>query len=110
MKRFIFFAFLLLQCNVLWAQRNEINAGIIKGFVKDALTNQALTGVSISIQGIAGGTSTDSAGVYVFKNLKPGFYNITFSFVGYQKKIQYDISVTNAKPTFLDLSLDIEAS
>lgn len=110
MKRILLFTFLLLQLNSVWAQRNEINTGTIKGTVKDALTNETLPGVSITIQGIAGGTSTDTAGVYTFKNLKPGFYNVTFSFVGYQKKIQYDLQVSNAKPTLLDISLEIEAS
>ncbi len=110
MKRnFILLLFMFTSLSV-WAQRNELNSGVLKGVVRDALTNETLPGVSVSIQGLTGGISTDTAGFYQFKNIKPGFYNVQFSFVGYQKLIQYDIQISNAKPTLLDVNLQAEAA
>ena len=93
-----------------WAQRNELNAGIITGTVRDVLTNETLPGVSVNIIGTTLATKTDTAGVYRFKNIKPGLYNIQFSYVGYKKKTQFDVQVGNARPAVLDVSLEMEAS
>ncbi len=93
-----------------WAQRNELNAGIITGTVRDVLTNETLPGVSVNIIGTTLATKTDTAGVYRFKNIKPGLYNIQFSYVGYKKKTQFDVQVGNARPAVVDVSLEMEAS
>lgn len=76
----------------------------IYGHVKDADTNILLKGVNITILDTPFGTSTDSLGNYALF-VKPGKYNIIFSYVGYKtqlknfkinglrKKIQLNVSL-----------------
>ena len=105
--RFLFIVCLCLAQSAL-AQRTTQNLATLSGSVKDALTNEPLVGVTVSIQGMNGGVKTDSAGLYVFKNLKPAVYNLQFSLVGYQKKMQFDVQLSNAKPTVLDVFLEAQ--
>lgn len=104
----LLFALLMCFAQTALAQRTSENLAKLSGSVKDALSNEPLAGVSVSIEGLSGGTKTDSAGVYVFKNLKPGVYNVYFSLVGYQKKSQFDVQVSNAKPSVLDVLLEVQ--
>ncbi len=107
----IFILILLLFTSFsAWAQRNELNAGVITGTVRDVLTNETLPGVSVNIVGTTLAAKTDTAGVYRFKNIKPGLYNIQFSYVGYKKKTQFDVQVGNARPAVVDVSLEMEAA
>ena len=108
MKRALFFSLLLSVCMPLFAQRTTQNLATLSGSVKDALTNEPLSGVTVSIQGLNVGIKTDSTGLYVFKNLKPAVYNLQFSLVGYQKKMQFDVQLSNAKPTVLDVFLEVQ--
>ena len=60
----------------------------LSGFVSD-LTGQAVSGASVTVQHEATGyhsaTQTNSKGLFVIPNLKPGGpYTITISFVGFQ--------------------------
>jgi hypothetical protein len=105
--RFLFIVCLCLAQSAL-AQRTTQNLATLSGSVKDALTNEPLVGVTVGIQGMNGGVKTDSAGLYVFKNLKPAVYNLQFSLVGYQKKMQFDVQLSNAKPTVLDVFLEAQ--
>ena len=97
------FLFIVCICLVqsALAQRTTQNLATLSGSVKDALTNEPLVGVTVSIQGVSGGVKTDSAGIYQFKNLRPAVYNLQFSLVGYQKKMQFDVQLSNARPTVL---------
>lgn len=110
MKKIVFSLFLLLLSVPLWAQRTELTQGTITGTVRDVLTNETLPGVSVNIIGTTLATKTDTAGVYRFKNIKPGLYNIQFSYVGYKKKTQFDVQVGNARPAVLDMNLEMEAA
>ena len=108
MKHRFFFIVCLCLAQSALAQRTTQNLATLSGSVKDALTNEPLVGVTVSIQGMNGGVKTDSAGLYVFKNLKPAVYNLQFSLVGYQKKMQFDVQLSNAKPTVLDVFLEAQ--
>jgi len=110
MKKTIFTLALIFSFMVSWAQRTALNAGTITGTVRDVLTNEILPGVSVNIMGTTLATKTDTAGVYRFNNIKPGLYNIQFTYVGYQKKIQFDVQVGNARPAVIDVSLEMEAA
>lgn len=93
-----------------FAQADQFINGVIRGKVSDAFSNQALTGVTVNVQGVPGLAITDSAGNYTVKNLKPGVYNVRFSFVGYKVRLFFDIQVNNALPTVLDASLESDAA
>ena len=110
MRPIFILIFLLFASFSAWAQRNELNAGVITGTVRDVLTNETLPGVSVNIVGTTLAAKTDTAGVYRFRNIKPGLYNIQFSYVGYKKKTQFDVQVGNARPAVIDVSLEMEAA
>jgi iron complex outermembrane receptor protein len=81
MKRI--FLTLLLQCAVFWGFAQFT----LKGTVKNE-TGERLTGANLAISNSFSGTTTDVNGAYLFKNLKAGNYQLTVSFIGYEKQAQ----------------------
>ncbi|MFY9154158.1 MAG: TonB-dependent receptor [Prolixibacteraceae bacterium] len=86
---------LLLQCAVFLA----IAQFTLKGTVKND-TGERLVGANLMISNSFNGTSTDANGVFQFKNLKAGNYELTISYIGYEKQTQ-ELKITS------DLNLDI---
>ena len=72
---------LLLQCAVFLA----IAQFTLKGTVKDDI-GEPMTGANLMISNSFSATSTDVNGAYSFKNLKAGTYQLTISFIGYEKQ------------------------
>ena len=110
MKKFVLLFLISIFAITAKAQISELATGVISGKVTDALTNQQLARVSVSLPDLNRGTTTDSTGSYIFSDLKPGVYNIRFSYVGYKPKSVYDIQVSNARTSFTDVSLESEAA
>ena len=69
-------------------------SGIIKGTVVDAINNESIPFANIFIENTNSGVSSDLDGNYIIKNLKPGLYNLTCSFVGYKSKSFSEIIVS----------------
>ena len=65
----------------LMAQR-----GMVKGRVVNVRNNEPLIGAIVRLENSSAATVTDSVGNYVIKQVKPGFYHITVSLLGYEKK------------------------
>ena len=80
--------------------------GIIKGRVSVAGNNSAIEFATVAIEGTTNGTQTDDKGEYEIKELKPGFYNIKVSSVGYKAKSVFEIEVTNSKPAVVNIELE----
>ncbi len=97
--------FLTLLINFAQAQN-----AIIKGRITDTYNNNALSGVTISIQGISAPVKSDSLGNYTFQGLSPGVYNLRFNYLGYKQRSVFDIEVSNFKPAILDVALETEVS
>jgi len=74
---------LLVVCVV-----NAFGQNSIQGVVTDAETGESIIGCNILIQGTSFGTITDMKGEYTLKNIPNGTYNVIFSFISYEKKIQ----------------------
>ncbi len=55
----------------------------IKGYVTDAANEEPLSFVNVLIEGTTNGTSANLDGIFNLK-VKPGNYNLIFSFIGYQ--------------------------
>lgn len=72
---------LLLQCIVFWGFAQFA----LKGTVKSE-TGERLVGANLTVSNGFNGTTTDVNGAYQFKNLKAGVYQLTISFVGYEKQ------------------------
>lgn len=80
-------------------------SGVIKGAVTDATNNETIPFANVFIEQIKSGVATDFDGNYKIENLKPGVYNITYSFVGYNTKSVAEVIVNPNKPTVLDIQL-----
>jgi hypothetical protein len=99
-KRILFFTLQLFTIAII-AQN-----GIIKGRVYNAINNEPIPFASVGIASTSAATTTDIEGKYELKNLSPGLYNITASFVGFSKKTIFEIQVNNFTPTVLNIGLD----
>lgn len=84
-------------------------SGIIKGTVKDKLTNEAIIGANVVLVGTDSGTSTDIDGNYILEKIKPGIYNIQVSYLGYETVSQYEIEIQGIRPTMLNFELSENA-
>ena len=101
MKRLLL---LTIVCTIL--TNSFAQNGVIKGKVYNAINNEAIPFASIGITTLSVATTTDVNGNYELKNLTPGLYNISASFVGFRKKSVFEIQVNNFTPTVLNIALD----
>ncbi len=58
--------------------------GNIEGYVKDAVTGEALPSAIVFIVGTSFGSSADMNGKFVIRNVPPGSYTIRSSYIGYE--------------------------
>jgi TonB-dependent receptor len=79
-------------------------AGNIIGKVYDVQTGESLPSATIKIEGTSRGMITDIRGEYLISGIKEGSYEITFSYVGYEKQT---IEVVVGKET---VTLDVPMS
>ncbi|MGB0929698.1 MAG: carboxypeptidase regulatory-like domain-containing protein [Chitinophagales bacterium] len=95
----------------LFALKPSIHAqtGEIQGAVTDAETGETMpfVNVSINVNGNLIGTSTDFDGIYSLNSLRPGLYDVTFSYVAFQTKKIEQVQVNADKTTFLDVQLSV---
>lgn len=56
----------------------------LRGYVRDAETDERLPGAHVYIQALEAGTTTNRDGYFVISNLPPDSYTIRVSYVGYQ--------------------------
>jgi iron complex outermembrane recepter protein len=87
MRRFIcLFVFVGLH-SISQAVVFQVNESVIKGKVTDE-NGKSLPGTGITITSTFLGVHTDNDGNYSITGLKDGVYNLTFSFVGYEKQVK----------------------
>lgn len=105
LKNSLFIVLIIALSNNLLAQN-----GVIKGFVTNQINNEPIPFVSVYIDSVQNGTTTDKNGFYKFENLKPGIYTLYASFLGFKKATIFDVKVSHTKPTTIDISLIEEAA
>ncbi len=93
----------------LFSSAMTAQTGVLKGTVKDKLTNVAVIGANIVLVGKDQGTSTDIDGNYLFEGLVPGIYDIQVSYIGYETVSQYEIEVQGTRPTIFNFELTEDA-
>lgn len=69
----------------------------VSGSVTDQNTNETLVGVKVELEGTGLVTYTDFDGNYSFENVKPGLYDLTASYVSYEKKCVGQIKLNEEK-------------
>lgn len=97
-SRILTLLLLLFSAGMAFAQQN----GGLHGSVKDAGNREALYGVTIYVESLKTGTSTDINGRYNL-SLPEGSYDVTFSFIGYITETRH-INIHNSIKT-LDVNL-----
>lgn len=58
----------------------------VSGNVSDAVTGESLVGVKVEIEGTSKKVYTDFDGNFSFDEVAPGKYNITASYISYEKQ------------------------
>ncbi len=84
--------------------------GTIKGRVYNSINNEPIPFANVIIDSTQTGALSDIDGNYEIKNLTPGIYNVVCATIGYKKAMFYEIQVTSAKSTTLNIPLDETSS
>ncbi len=79
--------------------------GKIAGTIIDAQTGEPLISANVYIQSLSTGSTTDEDGYYFLINLPPGTYDVTVSYVGYQKVTKTNVQVQVDRTTDLNFEL-----
>lgn len=99
----------LLAISIFICFTTNAQTGNITGRVFDAVTNESVPFATVTIQNTTTAVNTDTGGVYILKDLKPGLYNLEVKYIGYQTKVQYEVEVTNVKQVQIDFALETES-
>ena len=88
----------MISSNVLTLNGQNRNSGTISGTIIDNQTKKPVEYATIVIQKkiddtVIDGTVTDSKGKFIFENIAPGEYYISYSFIGYAKKSSPPFSI-----------------
>ena len=102
MKGFYFALFIsLATISFVSAQK-----GTIRGTILDKLTKETIIGANIMIDGSDLGAVTDINGQFEMKEINPGFYALTISYVSYKTIKITDLEVISDKTTLINLDLE----
>jgi hypothetical protein len=101
MKHKILFTCLLL-CSWLTVFSQT---GIIKGSLVDATNNEPILFANILVLDTDIGTTTDENGNFKIE-VKPGVYNIRFSYVGYKNQTLFEVAAKSSRPTTLEVKME----
>ena len=92
------------------ARKRTTDLYLIKGFISDIETHEGLPGALISFSGelLKADVSADLDVYYTTKNLKPGYYNLKVSYIGY-KSIEVDSIKIVISESILNFQLSVES-
>lgn len=79
--------------------------GVLKGSVFNSMNNQVISNANIVLANTTFGAISDKNGNYIIEKIKPGTYNLICSFVGFKKKIFYEVRITSIRETKIDFPL-----
>lgn len=79
--------------------------GIVKGRVVNVRTNEPLASAVVQFEGRDKGALTDAEGYYEIKGVRPGFYHLVVSLLGYEKYRTDEFQVLGNQVSFVDVSM-----
>ncbi|MGE5806230.1 MAG: TonB-dependent receptor [Ignavibacteria bacterium] len=91
----LFYCLLLLIFEAVPAAAQTQNTGILRGFLSDSLSGEALPFGNIQIKELNEGTFSDNRGYFLFPSVPAGEYTITVSYIGYGSKLSTIIIKAN---------------
>lgn len=95
------FLFLLITVQLFAQQPTQT----VRGNVIDEASNVPLSFVSVALQDTPTGTTTDSLGNFVLKDVAVGRYNLLVSYVGYEPVVLKEIQVTSGREVVLNITM-----
>jgi hypothetical protein len=101
MKKFIGTIYFTLLSVIAFTQNS-----VIKGTVKDKVTEMPLIGAVVNISNTTIGASTDVDGNFFIDKITPGRYQLSVEYIGYKSISVPNILVTSGKETELDIQLE----
>lgn len=100
------FTLSIFLCSVISA---FAQTGSIKGKVIDKSNNDPVLFAPVTIQGTALGALSNDSGYFEIAGLKPGLYNLQVEFAGFNKWLQFEVEVSNARSAFVVVALEPNA-
>jgi CarboxypepD_reg-like domain/TonB-dependent Receptor Plug Domain len=82
----------------------------INGRVFNSINNEEIPFANVGIEGIKKSVLTDLNGNYRIDSLLPGLYNVVCAYVGFKKAVFYEVTVTTAHSTLLNIPLEEDAA
>lgn len=105
----LLFIFWLAAGTTLLCFATQAQTSIIKGNVKDAVTNEGIIGANVLIEGAAIGSSTDLDGNFIIQNVKSGTYNLIISYISYKTRKLENIVVEAGKTVVINTHIEEES-
>ncbi len=69
-----------------------------------------MPGATIIVQGLQVGATSDLDGHFEISDLKPGWYNILFSFTGFKTQVFHEIQTSAINPKQMEVFLEENVS
>lgn len=107
--RMKYLKFFIVMFTYIGTQIIAQSTGKISGKVVDAEFGEGLVGVNIMIDRTTLGAAADYDGNYMINSVPTGEYSMTFSSIGYSKKIVTNVIVKADEVTKIDIVLSSEA-
>ena len=108
MKKHIYHLAVLLV--ILGYQSVFSQTGTITGRIYNEVNNESIPFANVLLDSTTLGTVSDENGRYRIDRIKPGIYNMTVSFLGYQTAYVYEIQVGSAATVNIDVALAEESA
>jgi hypothetical protein len=101
---------LFLALSIAFASAQQITTGVIQGTVTDA-TGAVLPGASVEARNLGTNltrtATTDADGRYIFLQLQPGTYRVTFTMPGFATLVHENIQLTVGQSLTLPASMPV---
>ena len=94
---------LLLFCTLSTIAFSQ--TGTIKGQIIDAVTDEALIGATVTIEGLPGGSITDFTGHFIISNIPVGTHRLKSSYISYETFIAEYVIVRVGDTTEVNMEL-----
>ena len=104
--KYILFTFSLLTFSLL------ASAQTLRGTVRDADSGRPVAGATVNLLGVEtpAYAISDSAGNFVFENLKPGYYRLEIQAESFENQMVAEVNVASGKERALEVLLNRSAT